>query len=117
MILKVNFVTLEPVSEEKILAAIESGPYGRCVFYCDNNVVDHQTTQMLFENGITATLHMTGFSLHGGGDFKLVEALYNMLEGNAGLETSLEASVESHLMGIKAEESRLAEGQLLLVHN
>ena len=54
---------------------------------------------------------------YGGGDAKLVEALYDMMEGNAGLETSLEASVESHLMGIKAEESRLAEGKLLLVHN
>ena len=53
---------------------------------------------------------------HGGGDLKLVEALYDMMEGNAGLETSLEASVESHLMGIKAEESRLEGGTLKLVH-
>jgi len=157
-----NVVTPEPVSEEKIRESIESGPYGRCVFHCDNNVVDHQTVQMLFENGITATFHMNAFNLHGGrrvtmfgtygevymdektitldvfgkptevisidalleadyghggGDLKLVEALYDMMEGNAGLETSLEASVESHLMGIKAEESRLAAGKLLLVHN
>ena len=54
---------------------------------------------------------------HGGGDLKFIEALYNMMEGNAGLETSLEASVESHLMGIKAEESRLLGGELLSVHN
>ena len=53
---------------------------------------------------------------HGGGDLKLIEALYDMMEGKSGLETSLEASVESHLMGIKAEESRLAEGKLLYVH-
>jgi hypothetical protein len=53
---------------------------------------------------------------HGGGDAKLVEALYDMMEGNVGLETSLEASIESHLMGIKAEESRLAGGKLLLIH-
>lgn len=52
-----------------------------------------------------------------GDDLKLVEALYDMMEGNAGLETSLEASVESHLVGIKAEESRHAAGKLLLVHN
>lgn len=156
-----NVLASEPVCEEKILEAIKSGPYGRCVFYCDNNVVDHQTVQMLFENGITATLTMTGFTNHGGrrvamhgtygeifmdektitldvfgkdteiidiealvegdyghggGDLKLVEAIYEMLEGKATLETSLEASVESHLMGIKAEESRLAGGKLLSVH-
>ena len=52
-----------------------------------------------------------------GGDLKLVEALYDMLEDKAGLETSLEASVESHLMGIKAEESRLSGGILFKVHD
>ena len=60
---------------------------------------------------------MNAFNLHGGGDVKLVEALYDMMEGKSGLETLLEASVESHLMGIKTEESRLAEGKLLSVHD
>ena len=35
-------------------------PYGRCVWHCDNDVVDHQTVIIEFENGATATLNMIG---------------------------------------------------------
>ena len=38
------------------------GPYGRCVYHCDNNVVDHQIVSMTFKSGITATLTMHGHS-------------------------------------------------------
>ncbi len=37
-------------------------PAGRCVYQCDNNVVDHQVVNMQFENGATAQLTMTAFS-------------------------------------------------------
>ena len=42
--------------------AMKTGRYGRCAFRCDNNVVDHQSVNLLFENGITGTLTMTAFS-------------------------------------------------------
>ena len=62
-----NVVTDElPLTEEKILNALTSSPYGRCVFACDNNVVDNQTIIMQFENGITATLKMEAFVKYGG---------------------------------------------------
>jgi predicted dehydrogenase len=62
-----NVITSDvPLTEEKIVKAIETTPYGRCVFHSDNNVVDTQTTNILFENGVTANLLMTGFTYHGG---------------------------------------------------
>ena len=36
--------------------------FGRCVYACDNDVVDHQAVNMLFEGGVTAQLTMTAFS-------------------------------------------------------
>lgn len=42
--------------------AIETGKYGRCVYHCNNNVVDHQISIMEFENGITASLSMSAFT-------------------------------------------------------
>ena len=41
---------------------MRNGRYGRCVYRCNNNVVDHQSVNVLFENGMTGTLTMTAFS-------------------------------------------------------
>jgi hypothetical protein len=165
-----NVLTPAPVTEESLTKALKEGPYGRCVFACDNDVVDHQLTLMAFENGVKATLTMTAFTTddgsnlyglgrrmnfhgtmgeivldeltdevtlmpygepkqtfkinalgdmgygHGGGDFYLIKEMYDMLQGNAKSTTSLEASIESHLIGICAEESRLQGGKLIHVH-
>jgi predicted dehydrogenase len=52
---------LTPVrTVEARLQALEASPYGRCVYRCDNNVVDHQTVNMAFEDDITVTLIMNG---------------------------------------------------------
>lgn len=153
-----------PVTAEKIEREIYgNSPYGRCVFHCDNDVVSHQTTNILFENGVTASLTMMGFTkcggriyrffgttgeivldeekgvifvtpfgrktetiiigdlteagmAHGGGDAQLINSLYDMITGKVEEKTGLVQSLESHLMGIAAEESRLRDGKMISVH-
>lgn len=43
-------------------AALETGPYGRCVYRCDNDVVDHQVVTMQLESGTSVVLAMHGHS-------------------------------------------------------
>lgn len=54
---------------------------------------------------------------HGGGDAGLINDLYSILTGEKQDYTSLTESVESHLIGIKAEKSRLNGGITLKVHD
>ena len=44
-----------------ILDFLKSSPWGRCVYRCDNDVVDHQVVSVEMRNGVTATLTMTAF--------------------------------------------------------
>lgn len=154
----VDVVATDP-TPEKVRAALRTGPYGRCVFRCDNDVADHQTVNLLFEDGLTAsftvsaftetchrTVKLTGtggeiegdmaknaltvrpfgqpervvdlreeegeFSGHGGGDFGLLHGFFRVLSsGGAGALTGIEASVESHVMALAAERSRLSGGE------
>lgn len=148
-------------TEENLYAALRTGPYGRCVYHCDNDVVDHQTVSLEFENNIHATFTMTAFTQqvhrtikitgakgevegdmdskalhirrfgqpeeivdlsasannlagHGGGDGGLMDHLWELLTsgGTEGL-TSVDASVESHVMALAAEASRLEGGRTI----
>ena len=146
-----------PHTEDALRKAYETSAYGRCVFDCDNNVVDNQSVSILFENGVKADLTMTAFTQnmgrrmtfhcvhgeirlkedeeileiqpfgqelqvlksadiiaedardsfgHGGGDSGVINAFYLSLIGEAESGTSLENSVESHLLALASEQSR-----------
>jgi predicted dehydrogenase len=57
----INAITLD-TSYEGRMEALRNGPYGRCVYHCDNDVVDHMTINMLFEGDVTVTFTMHAFS-------------------------------------------------------
>lgn len=52
-------------TDEMIEKALRNTQYGKCVFKCDNDVVDHQTVNLLFEKGATATFTMNAFNKGG----------------------------------------------------
>ena len=59
-------VLAHEVTRETILDALRNGPYGRCVYACDNDVVDNQVVNMIFDNGSTISMTMTAFNAHSG---------------------------------------------------
>lgn len=144
-----------PKTTEEILEALKTSDYGKCVFRCNNDVVDHQVVNMNYASGTTVTFTMAAFthnatrtmrlmgthgemrvifgepyaievydfrtgrkevihtqqnsSGHGGGDFNLMNDLINfMTTGKKSPSiTSIDVSVESHLLAFAAEKSRI----------
>ena len=58
----VNVITND-LSVKGRIKALEQGPYGRCVFHCDNDVVDYQTVSIHFSNGVNANFTMSAFTM------------------------------------------------------
>ena len=51
-----------PTIEDKINLMKSDSPYARCIYKCDNDVVDHQSVMVEFESGATGTHNMVGGS-------------------------------------------------------
>ncbi|MDI3548562.1 MAG: hypothetical protein PWR10_2214 [Halanaerobiales bacterium] len=159
----VSVITTD-LSYEGRYRALEEGPYGRCVFKCDNNIPEVQSVCMSFEGNIEVNFALTAFSYeinrtskffgtrgeiradfeeglievyrfgqsgekrkvtaaaggHGGGDSGLMEQFIELLRGETRSEsdgagpgrfTTIENSLESHLMAFAAEKAR-REGKI-----
>lgn len=52
-------------TDEELTQALLTGPYGRCVYDCDNDVADSQTVNLEFEDGTVATLTVNAFGAGG----------------------------------------------------
>lgn len=50
------------LTPEGITKALKEGPYGRCVYHCDNDVVDRQVVNMELEDGVVCNLIMSAFT-------------------------------------------------------
>lgn len=62
----------EHPTEESIRRVLQEGPYGRCVFHCDNDVVDNQVVNMQMESGAVLSLTMSAFTSSGGRTIKVM---------------------------------------------
>lgn len=51
-----------PTIEDKIALMKTDNPYARCIYKCDNDIVDHQSVMVNFESGATGTHNMVGGS-------------------------------------------------------
>ena len=70
-------------TDEEVEKALRETPSGYCVYDSDNDVVDHQTVNMEFENDIIATFTMSAFNK--GGRKINVMGTKGELSGHAGI--------------------------------
>lgn len=49
-------------TREAVEQALREGPYGRCAYACDNDVVDHQTVMLEYDGPTTVNFTMTAFT-------------------------------------------------------
>ena len=81
-----DYVATEKVepTREDCIEAIKNTQYGKCVFKCDNNVVDHQTVNMRFGKDVYVDFAMSAFT-QGGRTIRIMGTkgeIYAKMSGN-----------------------------------
>ncbi len=64
--------------DASVLQDLRAGPYGKCVYQTDNDVVDHQVVAFEYEGGLTGTFSVTAF--HPGGRFLRVHGTKGFIQ-------------------------------------
>lgn len=101
-----NALCVDP-TEENIYEALRTGPYGRCVYHCDNDVVDHEIVNMEFESGATASFTMTAFTKNTRRTIRVMGTL-GELEGD-----SVKGCISVKIFGQEQEENMDVSKQLI----
>lgn len=96
----------ETADDEQVMEFLKTSPWGRCVFHCENDVVDHQVLSGEMVNGITVNFTMTAFEsgrsieiygtkgcLKGGQSWKEAQA-YELSVRDHGTELTSEVAIE-----------------------
>jgi len=79
------FEKLEDLNEKIIEEGLRTTQFGKCIFKCDNDVVDHQVVNLEFENGATASFNMCAFNK--GGRYIRIMGTDGELSGSHGSDT------------------------------
>ena len=91
-------VITDDLSRAGRLAALLDGPYGRCVYRCDNDVVDHQVVAMGLASGATVSLTVQGHA-HEESRTMRYDGTRATLRGRFGLRSGIE--IHDHVRGHK----------------
>ena len=147
-------------SKAELMDLLKTNRFGRCVYRCGNDVVDHQSVNVEFEGGLTVSFNMAGHNAverritkisltngeigfdtsgdtitaftfeplreerikpsgmlgsHGGGDRLIMDGFVAAIQskGAAPMLTSVDMSLDSHLLAFAAEQSRVEQGKVI----